>query len=99
MPAPLCNGVRWRYLSRMTIGMGVLHGRVRGGRLQLDDLVDLPDDTEVEVTVQADQGDALDAHERAALHRDLREALAEIERGEDFSMDQVLAELATAPGA
>jgi hypothetical protein len=83
----------------MTMSMTTLRGRVRGGHLQVDELVDLPDGTEVEVTVQADGGDGLDERERAALHRDLRLAMAEIDRGEDVPIEQVLAELDAARDA
>lgn len=72
-----------------------VRGRVRAGKLHVDDPIDLPDDTEVELAVVVSDGDELDSEERARLHADLLEAMAEVDRGEDVPMDQVLAELST----
>lgn len=72
-----------------------VRGRVRAGNIQVDEPIDLPDDTEVELMVVVSDEDNLDTEERARLHADLREAIAEVDRGEDVPMDQVLAELRT----
>ena len=72
-----------------------VRGRVRSGRLLVDEPMELPDDTEVELAVVVDEGDDLDSEQRARLHADLLQAMAEVDRGEDVPMDQVLAELHT----
>jgi predicted DNA-binding antitoxin AbrB/MazE fold protein len=72
--------------------MLTMRGRVRGGRLLVDEPVDLPDGTEVEVAIVDDAKD-MDEEERALLEQDLREALAEVQRGEAIPAEQVLAEL------
>jgi hypothetical protein len=82
----------------MTMAMGTVHGRVRGGRIEVDEAIDLPDGTEVELEVLVDVEDGMDEHQRAELHHDLREALLEAERGEDVPMEQVLADLTEADG-
>lgn len=69
-----------------------VRGRVRAGRLVVDEPVDLPDGTEVELTL-ADAGDELDDDDRAALHAAIVRGHAQIERGEYVSADAVLAEL------
>jgi hypothetical protein len=55
---------------------------VRGGRLQVDAPLDLPDDSEVELAVIFDEGDGLDAEDRARLDEALRVSKAELARGE-----------------
>jgi hypothetical protein len=64
--------------------------RVEGGRVRIDEPYDAPDGTEVEVIVD---GDDLTAEDRALLHAELAAALAETDRGEGVSADQVIAEL------
>ena len=68
------------WLGAMTL---TLTARVRGGRLVLDEPVDLPEGTEVEL-MPVDDGDDLDAADRARLH-------AAIERSaEDFRQDRAI---------
>jgi hypothetical protein len=76
----------------MNAGMTV-RGRVRGGRLQVDAPLDLPDDTEVELAVIVDDGDELDAEGRARLDEALHASKAEMARGEAVPFDQVLGEI------
>jgi len=65
-----------------------VRGFVQGGRLKVDMPVDLPDNTEVELTV-----DESDAEDDGALDEALLCSKAEIERGEVFAADDVLDEL------
>ena len=60
-------------------------GRVRGGRLLLDEPVDLPEGTEVEL-VPADE-------DRARLHEALRRSADQFRAGQRTSAKKVLAEL------
>lgn len=76
----------------MSEGLTV-RGRVRGGRLLVDAALDLPDDTEVELAVIVDDGDDLDAEDRARLEDALRASKAELARGEAVPFDDVLAEI------
>ena len=69
-----------------------LKARVRGGRLVLDEPVDLPEGTEVEL-VPADDGDGLDDADRARLHEALRRSSDQFRAGEGISADGLLAEL------
>ncbi len=59
----------------------------------VDDPIDLPEDTEVEVAVLFDEPDAFDAEERARIDAAISEGKAAMERGEVFPIEQVLAEL------
>ena len=70
-----------------------VRGRVRGGRLQVDAPLDLPDDSEVELAVIFDEGDGLDAEDRARLDEALRVSKAELARGEAVPFDEILAAL------
>jgi hypothetical protein len=79
-------------LKPMAVGVTV-RGRVRGGRLQVDAPLDLPDDTEVELAVLLDDGDDLDAEDRARLDAALRASKAELARGEAVPFEQVLMEI------
>ena len=69
-----------------------LKGRVRGGRLLLDEPVDLPEGTEVEL-VPADEGEGLDDADRARLHEALRRSADQFRAGQGTSAKKVLAEL------
>lgn len=69
-----------------------LRARVRNGRLVLDEPVELPDGTEVEL-VPADERDDLDDEERARLHAAIVESADQLDRGEGVPAEQVLAEL------
>lgn len=72
--------------------MSPLRARVLHGHLVIDELVDLPEGTEVDL-VAIDSDDSLDDEERAALHAAIAEGLAEADRGETVDADVVLAEL------
>ena len=72
--------------------MLTLKGHVKGGRLVIDDPVDLPDGSEVELAV-VDAGDDLDEAERERLHATLLEAQSEIDRGEGIPAEQVIERL------
>jgi len=69
-----------------------LKARVRGGRLLLDEPVDLPEGTEVEL-VPADEGEGLDDADRARLHEALRRSADQFRAGKRTSAKKVLAEL------
>lgn len=71
----------------------MVRGRVRRGRLVVDEPVSLADETEVTLAVIVEDGDNLDAEDRARLHEALRASADELDRGEVFPMEQVLAEL------
>ena len=49
------------------MGTGALKAKVKNGRLILDEPVDLPEGTEVQLQL-ADEGDGLDEAEREQLH-------------------------------
>jgi len=69
-----------------------LRARVHNGRLVLDEPVDLPEGTVVDL-VPVDEGDDLDDAERARLHAALDAARAELARGESIDAAVVLDEL------
>ena len=79
--------------------MQPLKATVRNGKLVVDETpTDLPEGTEVElVPVEPpidDATDDLDDEERAALHRELEESIAEVEAGAELiDAEDVLAEL------
>jgi hypothetical protein len=69
-----------------------LRARVRGGRLVLDEPVDLPEGSEVDL-VLADEQDDLDEQDRARLHASLDRAREQARRGETLSKEELLARL------
>jgi hypothetical protein len=69
-----------------------LKGRVKAGRLIVDEPTDLPEGTEVEL-LPLDPGDWLSDDDRAALHRALLESDADIEAGRVVDAETVLREL------
>jgi hypothetical protein len=69
-----------------------LKATVRGGRLVLDEPVDLPEGSEVEL-VPADAGDDLDDDERARLHASIECAAAQLRAGQGISADEAFARL------
>ncbi len=66
-----------------------LKARVRSGRLIMDEPVDLPDGTEVEL-VPADDGDSLDEEDRARLHATLEQSAAQFRAGQGLPADEAL---------
>jgi hypothetical protein len=69
-----------------------LKARVRGGRLILDEPVDLPDGSEIEL-VPADEGDDLDDEDRARLHAALERSAEQFRAGTGIPADEVLGSL------
>lgn len=69
-----------------------LRARVKGGRLVLDEPVDLPDGAEVDL-VPADQGDDLDHEDRARLHAALERSAAEFAAGKAIDAREALKRL------
>lgn len=66
--------------------------RVHDGRLLLDEPVNLPEGTEVEL-VLADDGDALDGTDRSRLHAALDRSAKQLARGEMIPAEEVLSRL------
>lgn len=75
------------YCDRMT-----LKARVKAGRLVVDEPIDLPEGTEVEL-LPLDPGDWLDDEARAALHRALKDSDEDVKAGRLVDADVVLREL------
>ena len=69
-----------------------LRATVRDGRLVLDEPVDLPEGTVVDL-VPADQGDDLDDEDRARLHVALDRSQADFLAGRGIPAEEVMAEL------
>ena len=74
-----------------------LKARVRGGRLILDEPVDLPEGSEVDL-VPTDEGDQLDDEDRARLHAALERSAEQFSAGQGISAAEVLRRLGI-PGA
>lgn len=79
----------WYRKSAMTI---TLKARVRGGRLILDEPIDLPEGSEIDL-VPADQGDDLDDEDRARLHAALERSAQQYRNGEGILASDVLTRL------
>lgn len=75
----------------MTAVMRALKAHVKAGRLVLDEPTDLPEGTEVELTVVED--DDFSPEERARLLKELGESQDEYERGEHRDAFEFLAQL------
>jgi hypothetical protein len=67
----------------------MLKARVRGGRLVLDEPIDLPDGSEVAL-IPADEGDDLDEEERARLHAAIERSIAQLRAGEGIPGEEAL---------
>jgi hypothetical protein len=74
-----------------------LRATVKAGRLLLDEPVDLPEGTVVEL-MPVDQGDNLDDEDRARLHAALDRSQKDFLAGRGVSAEQVLAELRAKAG-
>ena len=72
--------------------MRLLKAHVRGGRLELDEPLDLPEGAEVRLALVID-GDDLDDAERAALHASIEESEADFEAGRVVSEEELWARL------
>ena len=66
-----------------------------GGRMLVDESIERPDGTVLELLL-VDEREDLDAEERAALHAELKESLAEADAGETSPADAILAEIRNA---
>ena len=74
----------------------VVRGHVQGGKLRLDEPIDLPDETKVEVAVLFDdEPDTFDAEERGRIDAAISSGKEAAARGEVFPIEQVLAELSS----
>ena len=71
-----------------------LKARVRGGRLILDEPVDLPEGSEVDL-VPSDEGDQLDDEDRARLHAALERSAEQFRAGQGIPAAEVLRRLGT----
>jgi len=69
-----------------------LRARVRGGRLVLDEPIDLPEGSEVDL-VLAEEQDDLDDEDRARLHAALDLARVQVRKGETLDREALLARL------
>lgn len=69
-----------------------LKAHVRGGRLMLDEPVDLPDGTEVEL-MPVEDADDLDAADRSRLHAAIERSAEEFRQGQTIPAAEVLAAL------
>lgn len=69
-----------------------LRGHIENGKIVVDEGVDLPDGTEVKLTL-VDEADELEDDDRARLHAALDASQAEIDRGEGVPAGEVIAEL------
>jgi hypothetical protein len=74
-----------------------LKARVRGGRLVMDEPVDLPEGSEIELVPAADNDDLADA-ERERLHASLRRAAEQFRAGLGISAEDALASLRNPSG-
>jgi predicted DNA-binding antitoxin AbrB/MazE fold protein len=75
----------------MTIAMRVLKAHVKGGRLVLDEPVDLPEGSEVRVALVDDED--MDEAERAELEAAIEQSEAELDAGLGVSEDELWARL------
>jgi hypothetical protein len=73
--------------------MSVLHGRVQGGHIVIEEPVDLPEGAEVRLTLvdPTDEQEQLDAEDRARLEAALDQGRQEIAEGKGIPADQVVA--------
>ena len=72
--------------------MQSLKAVVRNGRLVMDEPTELPEGTELSLTV-LDEGDNLDDNERARLHESLRRSMAQAKAGQLIDGDKVIEKL------
>jgi len=72
--------------------MTILHALVRNGRVVVDEPTDLPDGAKVDLLL-LDAASDLGPEEQAALEASVGRGLAEADRGELHSVDEVLARL------
>jgi hypothetical protein len=70
----------------------MIRAKVQGGRIVVDEPTSLPDGTILNLVVD-DEGDDLDAEERAALHAHLEASLRSAQEGRVRPASELLAEL------
>src|SRR5262245_9052092 len=80
------------FRRRCYCGAMTLKGRVKAGRLVVDEPTDLPEGTEIEL-LPLDPGDWLDAADRATLHDALRASDEDVKSGRLADADAILREL------
>jgi len=75
--------------------MSLLRGRVQGGRIVVQDVVDIPEGTEVQLMLVEDtaEEDQLDAEDRAHLEAAIAKGRQELADGRGIPAQQVVAEL------
>ena len=71
--------------------MAVLRGRIESGRIVVDEPINLPDGTEVEIAVA--ETDEMTPEERAALDASLERGMGQAARGEGISAEEMLRRL------
>ncbi len=73
-------------------GMSALKAHVKDGRIVVDEPIDLPEGTELELDGLrvVDSGDELDDEERARLHEALDRAIASVRAGQTVDGDEVI---------
>ena len=72
--------------------MGSFRAHVKNGRLIIDEPTDLPEGTVLDLVVD-DEGDDLDADERAALDEALAKSLEQAKQGKTHPASEVLRQL------
>lgn len=91
---PTMNGIEPVAADRMgryASDMQAFKAHVHNGRLVLDEPTELPEGTEVSLTVTDE--DELDDDERARLHESLRRSMAQAKAGQFIDADQVIGKL------
>jgi hypothetical protein len=80
-------------------GMSALKAHVKDGRIVVDEPIDLPEGTELELDGLrvVDSGDELDDAERARLHEALDRAIASVQGGQTVDGDEVIHRLLSRP--
>ena len=71
--------------------MAILRGHVESGRIIVDEPMDLPDGTEVEIAVA--DGDDMTPEERAELEASIDRGLEQAARGEGIPAEEMLRRL------
>jgi len=71
--------------------MATLRGRVESGRIVVDEPIDLPDGTEVEIAVADD--DDMTPEERADLEASIDRGLEQAARGETITAEELIRRL------
>jgi hypothetical protein len=72
--------------------MGNIRAQVKNGRLIVDEPTDLPEGTVLDLVVD-DEGDDLDADERAALDEALAKSVDQVKQGMTHPVSEVLRQL------